>query len=87
MAPIDPNTLPFLPFEPGNSLILTDTKSENRKGMDNDDDFYDELDPAGQVIAKYHVWHHLNIYPPQKVDEGWRKTLPNGNFVASGKKT
>lgn len=86
MAIVDPNTLPFLPVQAGNTLVLTESRSENRKGMDNDDDFYDELDPAGQVVAKYHVWHHLNIYPPQNVDAGWRKTRPDGGLVASGKR-
>ncbi len=87
MSHIDPQRLPFLPVGKGNSLILTESKSTNRKGMDNDDDFYDEVDEEGKIVAKYHVWHHLNIYPPQRVDEGWRKRLPDGAVVASGQKS
>ncbi|MDP2816863.1 MAG: hypothetical protein Q8O29_01035 [Polaromonas sp.] len=86
MTAIDPRTLPFLPVEPGNTLVLTDAKSAQRKGMDNDDDFYEEVNAEGMVVAKYHVWHYLNIYPPQNVDHGWRKTLPDGEFIAAGKK-
>lgn len=86
MTKVDPSTLPFLPVLPGNSLVLTDSKSEQRKGMDNDDKYYDELASDGAVVAKYHVWHHLNIYPPQRVDEGWQKTAPDGKVVANGSK-
>lgn len=83
---IDPTTMPFLPVESGNHLVQTDSKREQRKGMDNDDDFYDEVGPSGEVVAKYHVWHHLNIYPPQNVSEGWEKRDLNGNVVAKGSK-
>ena len=54
--------------------------------MDMDDDYYDEINSDGIVVAKYHVWHHLNIYPPQNLDSGWKKTLPDGRYVSSGKK-
>ena len=86
MTKIEPHTLPFLPVSQGNFLICTKSKSEERKGMDNDDDYYDELSPDENIVAKYDVWHHMSIYPPQKVDEGWRKTSPDGKLIATGNK-
>lgn len=56
----------YLPVAAGNSLVLTDAKQSRRKGMDNDDDYYDELNPNGETVAKYHVWHHMSIYPPRR---------------------
>jgi len=83
---IDPKTMPFLPVEDGNHLVLIYSKQEQRKGIDNDDDFYDEISPNGEVVARYHVWHHLNIYPPQNVNEGWDKKDLAGNLIAKGSK-
>jgi len=83
---IDPKTLPFLPVGDGNRLIKTDSKSDQRKGRDDDDDYYDEINEKGEVVAKYHVWHHMSIYPPQKVDEGWKKFDVNGEVVDWGSK-
>ncbi|MGV1720681.1 hypothetical protein ACT4MC_19120 [Vibrio furnissii] len=81
---IDPNKLPFLPVSSGNHLVSTDSKSSQRKGMDNDDDYYDEVTPDGEVVAKYHTWHHMSVYPPQKVDQGWVKYDLSGNKIDSG---
>ncbi len=86
MKKVEPHTLPFLPVVPGNSLICTESKTDQRKGMDNDDEYYDELSPHGEIVAKYHVWHHMSIYPPQPVDQGWRKTSADGKLIATGKK-
>jgi len=83
---IDPKTLPFLPVGEGNHLTLTDSKSSQRKGMDNDDEYYDEVTPEGTVAAKYHTWHHMCIYPPQKTNSGWEKLDVEGNVIESGKK-
>jgi hypothetical protein len=75
----------FLPVEEGNHLVATDLKNTQRKGMDNDDDYFDEVNPEGDVVAKYYTWHHLSIYPPQKVDsEGWIKYDLEDNNIASG---
>lgn len=84
---IDPSKLPFLPVDSGNHLICTDSKSSQRKGMDNDDDYYDEVAPSGEVVAKYHTWHHMSIYPPQSVDQGWVKYDLAGNKIDSGSRT
>ena len=81
---IDPSNLPFLPVSSGNLLVHTDSRSSQRKGMDNDDDYYDEVTPDGDVVAKYHTWHHMSIYPPQRVDEGWIKYDLSGNKIDSG---
>ena len=78
---------PYLPIEDGNSLVRTDSNLSQRKGMDNDDDYFDEVDANGNVVAKYHVWHHMNIYPPQRVNEGWKKLDLEGNVIAEGKTT
>jgi hypothetical protein len=83
---IDPKTMPFLPVANGNHLVQTDSKREQRKGMDNDDCLYDEVSPEGDVVAHYHVWHHLNIYPPQNVYQGWEKKDLEGNVIAKGSK-
>lgn len=82
---IDPKSLAFLPVDEGNHLIHTDSKSSQRKGMDNDDNYYDEVNAHGEIMAKYHIWHHMSIYPPQKVNEGWEKTDLEGKLLASGK--
>lgn len=83
---IDPHSHPYLPVSQGNSLVSTDIKSSQRKGMDNDDNYYDEINRGGEIVAKYHVWHHMSIYPPQKVNEGWKKFDLQGNVIASGSK-
>jgi hypothetical protein len=83
---IDPKTMPFLPVENGNHLVQTGSRRDQRNGMDNDDDFYDEVKPNGEVVARYRVWHHMNIYPPQNVYEGWEKKDLAGNVVANGSK-
>ena len=70
---IDASKLPSLPADAGNHFVLTDSKNSQRKGMDNDDYYYDEVTPNEEVVAKYHTWHHMSIYPPQRVDEGWVK--------------
>lgn len=76
---------PFLPIAEGNHLIKTDSSSSQRKGMDNDDDYFNEVTPNGDIVAKYHTWHHMSIYPPQKTDQGWVKSDLEGNRIASGK--
>jgi len=83
---IDPKNLPFLPIGHGHRIIKTDSKSYQNKGRDNDDDYYDEIGEDGTVVAKYCVWHHMNIHPPQKVDEGWKKFDLNGGVIDSGSK-
>jgi hypothetical protein len=82
---IDPSTMPFLPVAAGNQLTLVDSKHEQRKGMDNEDYFYDEVNRDGVVVAKYHVWHHMNTYPPQQVNEGWKKFDLAGKVLCEGK--
>lgn len=76
---------PYLPIQKGNHLICTESSSRQRKGMDNDDDYYDEVNPQGEVVAKYYIWHHMSIYPPQHTSEGWKKFDLQGNEIASGK--
>ncbi len=83
---IDPKTLPFLPVGEGNNLILMDSNNSQRKGMDNDDEYYDEVTPEGTVVAKYHTWHHMCIYPPQNTNSGWEKLDLEGKIIESGKK-
>jgi len=83
---LDPNKFPYLPVDEGNHLILVDSKREQRKGMDNDDDYYNEVTSSGEVVAKYHTWHHMSIYPPQNVDSGWEKLDLSGNVINRGKK-
>ncbi len=81
---ISADNFPFLPIEMGNHLVSTESKRTQRKGMDNDYDHYNEVNPNGEVVAMYHVWHHMEIYPPQNVSEGWKKFDLKGNEVAQG---
>ncbi|MCS4307129.1 hypothetical protein M2404_001456 [Rheinheimera pacifica] len=75
----------FLPVAEGNHLVAIDLKNTQRKGMDNDDDYFNEVDPEGNVVAKYYTWHHMSIYPPQTVhSEGWIKYDLEGKKIASG---
>lgn len=76
---------PYLPISEGNTLIHKDSKRTQKRGMDNDDDYFDEVAPTGEIVATYHIWHHMSIYPPQKSDEGWEKFDPAGAKIASGK--
>lgn len=82
---INPEQMPYLPASKNNHLVLTDSKRSQRKGMDNDDDYYDEVDANGNLVARYHVWHHMSIYPPHNINEGWEKFDLNGQQVAYGK--
>jgi hypothetical protein len=61
MKIIDPKTLPFLPVDQSNFLVLVDLKSYTERGRDDDDEYYDEISSDGTVVAKYHVWHHMNL--------------------------
>ncbi|GHU28548.1 hypothetical protein AGMMS50256_11070 [Betaproteobacteria bacterium] len=74
-----------LPIAEGNNLILTNRKRTEKHGMDNDDEYWDEVTSSGEVVAKYHIWYYMNIYPPQKSDEGWEKFDLAGNKISSGK--
>ena len=85
-TPVDPKTLPYLPVAEGNALVCTSSNSKMSKGMDNDDDYYDELAPDGSIVAQYYVWHHLSVYPPFPVSEGWKKFAPDGTQLASKNK-
>ena len=75
----------LLPVEEGNHLVATDLKHTQRKGTDNDDDYFNKVNPEGDVVSKYYTWHHMSIYPPQTVQsEGWIKYDLEGNKIASG---
>lgn len=54
-------------------LVQTDTKWEQRKGMDTDYYFYDELDVEGKVVGKYKVAEATSIYPPFGKTVQWEK--------------
>lgn len=82
---LDSKNFPFLPISEGNSLVKTDSKRSEKRGMDNDDDYYNEVNPEQVIVASYHVWNHMSIYPPQRVDEGWEKYDLDGKCIASGK--
>jgi hypothetical protein len=76
---------PYLPVAAENKLVLNQSKRTQKKGMDNDDDYYDEVNPAGELVATYHIWHHMNVYPPQSTNEGWAKFDVAGLRIDSGK--
>jgi hypothetical protein len=58
------NNFPFLPIELENDLVNTERNRSQKKGMDNDDDYYNEVNPNGEVVATYHIWHYMQISPP-----------------------
>ncbi len=64
--------------------MTTDSIRNIRNGIDSEDDFYDEIGQNGEAVAKYHVWSHIRINPPKKVNEGWKKFDLQGNELASG---
>jgi hypothetical protein len=75
---------PFLPVEAGNRLVLTG--AENEKSFNSVEDWYfDEINSNGSIVAKYHVWDYVDIYPPHKADRSWEKTDLIGNVIAHGK--
>lgn len=48
------------------SLVITDTKCEQRKGQDADIYYIDESDENGRVVYHYVVKDSMSIYPPFK---------------------
>jgi hypothetical protein len=75
----------FLPVGKGNRLVPTSLNNSQRKGMDNDDDYFDEVNSAGDIVAQYYTWHHMTSYPPQSViSEGWIKYDLEGSEIDSG---
>jgi len=54
-------------------LVQTETKWENRKGLDTDTYWFNELDTDSNIIAKYIVRDSTSIYPPQKRTISWDK--------------
>lgn len=76
----------FLPVTEGNSLVYTEANQKIAKGMDNDDDYFDEIAPDGTAVARYYVWHHMSTYPPFPASAGWKKFDLAGVEIASGNK-
>lgn len=54
----------FLPVAEGNTLVCTESNWKASKGIDNDNDYFDEIARDGTVVARYYVWHHLSTSPP-----------------------
>lgn len=75
---------PFLPIAEGNHLVSTKLNRKDKKGVDMDDDYYDEVSDDGTVVAKYYTWHHVSHHPPQKVRQGWEKFDLTEKRIASG---
>ncbi|MEP9320446.1 hypothetical protein ABKS89_25095 [Pseudomonas sp. LABIM340] len=48
----------------GHTLKQAGSEREQRKGRDTDIDFYEELNEAGELVAKYEVRESMSIYPP-----------------------
>ena len=45
-------------------IVQVETKREQRKGQDTDIYQYDELDPAGNIVARYVEKDSTSMYPP-----------------------
>lgn len=85
-TPVDLAHFPYLPVAEGNTLVCTGENWKASKGQDKDDDYYEELTADGTAVAKYHVFHHMSIYPPFQTKSGWEKLGLDGLVIASGKK-
>jgi len=83
---IEKEKFSYLPVSEGNHLVNTKNERSQRHGMDNDDDYYNEVNSQDEIVATYHVWHHMSIYPPQNTDSGWKKFDLENNEIASGKR-
>lgn len=62
-----------IPFD--HKLVQTDTKGGQRKGQDTDTYWYDEIDPTGNIIAKYIVNDSTAIYPQSRRSITWKKVF------------
>jgi hypothetical protein len=85
-TPVDLTQFSYLPVTEGNTLVCTGENWKASKGQDKDDDYYEELTPDGTVVAQYHVFHHMSMYPPFQANSGWKKLSLAGAVIASGKK-
>jgi len=45
-------------------LIQTDSKWKQKRGVDTDTYWYDELDQQGNIINKYIVYDSTSMHPP-----------------------
>jgi hypothetical protein len=77
---------PYLPISEGNRLVRNNDKSSEtmRHGVDKSDDYYNEVTSDGAIVAKYHSWCYVNMYPPQNSKEGWIKYNLHDEQIASG---
>ncbi len=48
-----------------NTLVEIASRSEQRKGQDADLYTFNELNPAGEVVAIHNIRDTMSIYPPQ----------------------
>jgi hypothetical protein len=44
-----------------NTLVLTDKRHKASGGQDNEDFYFDEVDPNGTVVNKYHYWAYFDF--------------------------
>jgi hypothetical protein len=56
-----------------NSLVQTKATWKQRHGQDTDTYWYDELDPAGEVVNKYVLTDSTSMYPPFGREIDWEK--------------
>jgi hypothetical protein len=85
-TPVDLAHFLYLPITEGNTLVCTGENWKASKGQDNDDDYYEEMSPEGVVVTKYHVYHHMSMYPPFQTKSGWKQFGLDSAVIASGKK-
>lgn len=57
----------------GHALKRTGSEREQRRGQDADIDYYDEVNEAGELVAKYEVRESMSIYPPFKNTVSFKK--------------
>lgn len=48
-----------------NKLVETASEREQRRGQDADIYYFDEVNPAGEIVGKHKIKDSMSIYPPQ----------------------
>ena len=67
-----------------NEFVRRSSRNESRKGQDTDIYEYDEINPEGELVARYVIRDSMSIYPPQTTTTLFSKYDLEGVQVDSG---
>ena len=65
------------------SFILTKHDRSEKHGRDDDDFYFEERNAEDVIVATYHAWNYMSIYPPQKTKIGYKKYNIDGIVIDS----